>query len=372
MTARGLRNNNPGNIIQSGIAWQGKLDNPTDSRFEQFDTAQNGIRALAKLVISYQDKHGLRTVRGIINRWAPPVENNTTAYVIAVANAVGVKPDDTIDVYRHETLVALTTAIIRHENGEQPYAARMIDEAVASALGTSVAPTKPVPVESAPPKLNQRKDAPMGASLIAGLVSALIQGFAPKAEQVVTAALDKHGIDSTVGQTIVKTIANAVQPGIMEAPPQEQIEVFAAASKSAATITAAETSALDYLDKLAPLLDKIASQEQAMWAANDESADRAAARGQRDKLDLAPILVRQSGYAFLIGAIAVIGLMAYQMYLSDDGDIDGAMYGLLSLLIYGVVRMMDRPSAYRFGGAFESTTVETGNAIVRDAAQRAK
>lgn len=371
MTApRGVRNNNPGNIIQSGIAWQGKLANPDDPRFEQFDTAQNGIRALAKLVISYQDKHGLRTVRGIINRWAPPVENNTTAYVIAVANAVGVKPDDIIDVHRPDTLVALATAIIRHENGEQPYAPRMIAEAVASALGTTVAPTQPV--ESAPPKLNQRKDEPMGAGLIFGLVQALIQGFAPKAEQVVTAALDKHGFDSVVGQTIVKTIANAVQPGIMDAPPQQQVEAFAAAAKSAVTVAAAEASALDYLDKMAPLLDKLAAQEQAVWAANDVSADKAAARGQRDKIDLAPKLVSQSGWMFFVAFACIVGLMALQMFLSKDWRIDPTLAGFLGLFAYGAIRMMDRPSAYRFGGAYESTTVETGNAIVRDAAQRVK
>ena len=126
-TPRGIRNNNPGNIVQSGIAWRGKLANPTDPRFEQFDTPLNGIRALAKLLLSYQDRHSLRTPRGIINRWAPPVENDSLAYAKAFGDALGVGIDETVDLHRPNTLLAATTAIIRHENGQQPYTDAEID-----------------------------------------------------------------------------------------------------------------------------------------------------------------------------------------------------------------------------------------------------
>lgn len=134
--ARGERNNNPGNIRISAATWIGKIpvSQNTDGAFEQFDTPENGIRALAKLLTGYATKYGLRTVRGIISRYAPPVENLTGAYVNAVASALQVSPDVMIDVNNPETLFALAKAIIKHENGRIAYDDSVIYEGVARAI----------------------------------------------------------------------------------------------------------------------------------------------------------------------------------------------------------------------------------------------
>lgn len=128
---RGIRNHNPGNI-RHGDKWQGaakiKNERDRDPDFVQFESPAWGIRALARVLIAYQDKHDLRTVRGIIGRWAPPNENDTGAYVRSVAAKMGVSPDDEIDVYQYATMRPLVEAIIRHENGQQPYSAAEIDE----------------------------------------------------------------------------------------------------------------------------------------------------------------------------------------------------------------------------------------------------
>lgn len=117
--ARGIRNNNPGNIKISGTAWQGKIapSSNTDGVFEQFQSMSDGIRALGKNLVTYFNVHGLNTVRGIIGRWSPPSENVTGAYTNYVANAVGVKPDDAINVKDPHTLSLLTEAIMKYENG---------------------------------------------------------------------------------------------------------------------------------------------------------------------------------------------------------------------------------------------------------------
>lgn len=116
---RGLRNNNPGNIRHSSTQWQGMSATQTDTAFIQFTESKWGIRALVKTLQSYSAIHGLKTVRGIINRWAPPTENDTSAYVNAVARALGVSPDESIDVFTRAG--DLAQAIIKHENGIQPY-----------------------------------------------------------------------------------------------------------------------------------------------------------------------------------------------------------------------------------------------------------
>jgi len=121
---RGIRNNNPGNIERDGTRWQGMAARQTDSRFVVFSEPKWGIRAIARILITYQDRRraadGSRidTVRKFISRWAPPVENNTDAYARAVAVALGVGVDDPdIDVYDFDTMFGLVAAIIRYENG---------------------------------------------------------------------------------------------------------------------------------------------------------------------------------------------------------------------------------------------------------------
>lgn len=136
--SRGIRNNNPGNIdYNKNNNWRGQTgieEGVAKPRFARFDTPENGIRALAKLLLNYQRLHKLNTVREIINRWAPPVENVTSAYVAACARALGVAADEVINLSDRRLLKLLTVAIIRHENGSQPYSDFVIDTGVNEAL----------------------------------------------------------------------------------------------------------------------------------------------------------------------------------------------------------------------------------------------
>lgn len=80
---RGIRNNNPGNIdYNSANQWQGQLphDPNIEKRFCRFESEIYGIRALMKLLSNYH-KNGYQSVYRTIDRWAPNVENNTSAYI---------------------------------------------------------------------------------------------------------------------------------------------------------------------------------------------------------------------------------------------------------------------------------------------------
>lgn len=157
-TPRGIRNNNPGNIERNAAnKWQGRMpreqmtpEQRAEKRFEVFATPAWGIRAMCVLLINYFDRHNCHTVRQIINRWAPPVENNTDAYVAAVAIAVGVAPDTWINVHEYRRLHPLVLSIIHHENGQQPYSPETIEEGLRLAGVVSpeatplIAPTKAV------------------------------------------------------------------------------------------------------------------------------------------------------------------------------------------------------------------------------------
>lgn len=145
-TSRGVRNNNPGNIdFNAANKWNGQLgleQGVAKPRFARFDSPENGIRALAKLLINYRGKNGIPgigkqgidTVRETINRWAPGNENDTEAYINSVAKRLGVHANDVIDVRLPGTLLPLVEAIIIHENGSMPYSNAVVAEGVKRAL----------------------------------------------------------------------------------------------------------------------------------------------------------------------------------------------------------------------------------------------
>ena len=113
---RGLRNNNPGNIRQSGVKYDGEVRPSKDKSFKQFESMAHGYRAMFVLLDAYSRK-GFVTLRQMINRYAPPVENQTDKYLHFVAELAGVAPDDVVDTKDHDTMVKIVSAMSRMENG---------------------------------------------------------------------------------------------------------------------------------------------------------------------------------------------------------------------------------------------------------------
>lgn len=134
---RGLRNNNPGNIeYNPKTKWQG-LSNPPvepEGRFARFKDPVYGIRAIARTLITYFDKHDCDTVMKVLSRWAPAVENDTKSYARAVAFDLGCGVNDPIDVHEYRVLRALVCGIIEHENGLQSYKEAYTDAQIDKAL----------------------------------------------------------------------------------------------------------------------------------------------------------------------------------------------------------------------------------------------
>lgn len=121
---RGIRNNNPGNL-EWGSPWQGLVpfEERTDDRFCQFTNPSWGIRALARTLITYQDKRRaadgsvIDTVVEVIERWAPRSENHTDRYIIAVCADTGFAPNQELDMHNYAHIRPLVEAIIKFECG---------------------------------------------------------------------------------------------------------------------------------------------------------------------------------------------------------------------------------------------------------------
>jgi hypothetical protein len=89
---RNWRNNNPGNIEYGDFAKSfGAVG--ADPRFAVFPTLESGMKAKEELLFGNRSRYAGLSVTDALNRYAPPTENNTAAYIKSVTEAVGVTPD---------------------------------------------------------------------------------------------------------------------------------------------------------------------------------------------------------------------------------------------------------------------------------------
>lgn len=113
---RGIRNNNPGNIEDGPFARSLPGYAGSDGRFARFNTMQDGVAAGGRLLDSYAAR-GLVTPAQIINRWAPPSDNNPTqAYAQYVAQRLGIGVNDPVPANRRAEAFQ---AINEFENGSR-------------------------------------------------------------------------------------------------------------------------------------------------------------------------------------------------------------------------------------------------------------
>lgn len=179
MATRGIRNNNPGNIRASKDQWEGMTGD--DGAFVTFDSPESGVRALGKNLLSY-GRQGYDSIEKIINRWAPPNENDTKAYIDSVVAATGIPATQSLDLSNPDTLSALAQAISFHETGSR-YNPEVYQRGVERALNGISPKTPPVSANvfdalteglKAKPKVALGENLPTAAGLN-------IEGQAPEA-----------------------------------------------------------------------------------------------------------------------------------------------------------------------------------------------
>lgn len=112
----GIRNNNPGNLRPGG-------------QFSSYATPEAGLGGMANNLRRY-GRNGWNTVGSIISHWAPPNENNTSAYIAAISRATGFAPNQPLDLNDPATLQKLMGAITQHENGMNPYSDQQVMQGI--------------------------------------------------------------------------------------------------------------------------------------------------------------------------------------------------------------------------------------------------
>lgn len=135
---KGIRNNNPGNLRDTGTAWNGRIGQDA-SGFIKFSSPFYGLRAAARNLYNYR-KRGVGTIAGIAQLWAPASDgNNVNEYAQGLSNETGINSDAFINLSDPTVLAGLVKGIVRNENGTnlgRPwYSDTLVMQAVRSALG---------------------------------------------------------------------------------------------------------------------------------------------------------------------------------------------------------------------------------------------
>ena len=112
--------NNPGAVKCTHLTteWDGLDDPPQTNGFCNFRDIESGVRAIAKILLTYQRAYGLTTVGGMVERYSPAgVDgNNTAEYVLYVSGKLGVISDEVINVGDYAYMRPFVEAIIAFEN----------------------------------------------------------------------------------------------------------------------------------------------------------------------------------------------------------------------------------------------------------------
>lgn len=115
--SRGISNNNPGNIRINKVKYLGEVYPSKDRAFKQFSAPEWGYRAMFVLLHSYRVRYNLTSLRQMIARYAPPVENDTDNYVDCVAKWSGTDADAPLDTMSSTHMCPIVQAMSRMENG---------------------------------------------------------------------------------------------------------------------------------------------------------------------------------------------------------------------------------------------------------------
>lgn len=114
--SRGISNCNPGNIRISKVKYLGEITPSKDKAFKQFESMAYGYRAMFVLLHTYS-KNGYKTIRQMISRYAPPIENHTENYIKFVSERSGIFADVELDTNDPAEMIPVVSAMSQMENG---------------------------------------------------------------------------------------------------------------------------------------------------------------------------------------------------------------------------------------------------------------
>lgn len=180
------------------------------------------------------------------------------------------------------------------------------------------------------------------------LAGTLIDWFKPVIKEKVTRELDRHVGNTEISGQIATSIIETAQRVTGKSDP---VDAVSAAKADPAAMAKVEESALEHLQRMAPLLDKLQSMDRERWAADEASRDAASRRAAGDPNDQDRFLTR-SLVGILVGLLVVVGvLIGLLAWLKVDSNIISGLAALFTVLATGVNNKFSTRVDHRYGSS---------------------
>lgn len=320
---RGIRNNNPGNIEDGPFARKMPGYAGSDGRFAKFGSPENGMTAMDSLLASYGSR-GINTVGGVINRWAPPTDNNpTSAYASTVAKGMGVDPTAPIDMSDPATRQKLALLIGKFENGKPVQMASMGGGMPPGGAPPAAQASAAGPV--APPGPQMAQNGVPGAQPPQALNAPVPNRSSVQIPPDVQATIQRLGADP-------RTRPQALQLYMQYAKPVESIQPMTPEQRKQWNVPEGMSAGIDTVTgkpTFSPPQTNVnlntAQKGQEVMATESAQDFKAAQAAGREATKRAGVWdsMEQASKGFTPGATAEIKLQA-RRYLKDLGVIEGA------------------------------------------------
>jgi hypothetical protein len=176
----------------AGMRIPGVYAGPNSGGFQEFDTPEAGIAAIGHQLDRYVSGattgRPVNTLRGIVNTWAPPSENDTPLLLRQAVQWTGIDPDQPVDLADPTTRGKVITAMIRNEQG----GALPIDPAVIAKVAADPSAYSYAPASRntgiAGPAEHQVADA--APTFVSDAVPDTASGIVPRASTISSSAAD--------------------------------------------------------------------------------------------------------------------------------------------------------------------------------------
>lgn len=208
--------------------------------------------------------------------------------------------------------------------------------------------TPPLDGDSPQPTPPEAPEMPLATKFGWTLVSSLINAFSPLAREKITKEVGRHADRPEVAEQVADALIGAAKEATGMTDP---LEAIVQARQNPAVMEQLETRAIEEIERLAPLLERMQAWEMQAHQATEDSRRAADERARASLQDQDPFLTRSIVWlmvAVLLGLAVLIGVLAG---LGKDVQV---LVGLLATLIGGVAAKFGTRFDHRYGTSASS------------------
>ena len=203
--------------------------------------------------------------------------------------------------------------------------------------------------------------------LLLALLPSILGLFAPRAQAAITKVTGQP--DSVVNPFLADLFGKIASA--TGTPADQPVQGVAALQKApAAVVAAVEDNALAYLDKIAPMLDKLAQYEAAADARTVTAQDAASNRAGAE--NLRPPLARNVWIAVASVSLVLGVAIVLEIALSTDHRPQNDLIVLFGTMVTYILARLGDVYGYAFGGTQPSRAADLASAAIGQGIQQAK